>query len=490
MGNAKQELEGEGYDEVVKDCLSMWVSLLDNREKCYEGCKNESVLKDHVQSLKKGLEFLGKLYTFSTNRNLARSSRQLATKVKRHSLSVYGDENEDLRRIMMNLVNIIKKIGESRDLSHNYRSIIDLLLEYISDVKNTWYNNRNASSDDQTAALEKKHIRSIYTNLLLNANLDSVINKAAVVIYLLFVDKLHKKTLANKLNMIMGYVEDNCREFNIYVRFLKFSNEQDFSSNMKGQFYILDNLIHMLAVNSDSLNDANNHLYEELKELRTFVASIRGSKRLNHYLGLTAATESLCYQAEPIVSSCYMEEVELEEVFLRNLNDILLHVIGQIKMIKRDHVPKRLNHMGIPKVKENCLLFQIEAFLSKMLLSTSSHVHSMPQQLNNVLVGFSKEIDSVRNFLSGENDLQTISIVGMAGAGKTSLAKHVFNESSVDVHFDRKAWCTASQSYQRKDLLLTILKQINPVESDVNKMDDQELADKLCRSLKRRYSGH
>ncbi|KAG9149789.1 hypothetical protein Leryth_026129 [Lithospermum erythrorhizon] len=42
-----------------------------------------------------------------------------------------------------------------------------------------------------------------------------------------------------------------------------------------------------------------------------------------------------------------------------------------------------------------------------------------------------------------------------------------------------KAWCTASQSYQRKDLLLTILKQINPVESDVNKMDDQE-------SLKRR----
>ncbi|KAG9149788.1 hypothetical protein Leryth_026130 [Lithospermum erythrorhizon] len=172
--------------------------------------------EDHVQSLKKGLEFLGKLYTFSTNRNLARSSRQLATKVKRHSLSVYGDENEDLRRIMMNLVNIIKKIGESsyifntRDLSHNYRSIIDLLLEYISDVKNTWYNNRNASSDDQTAALEKK--------------------------------------------------------------------------------------------------------------------------------------------AEPIVSSCYMEKVELEEVMSGKLNDILISVIGQIKMIKHHHGSQEIKPYGYPKV--------------------------------------------------------------------------------------------------------------------------------------------
>ncbi|GAA0157590.1 antimicrobial response protein [Lithospermum erythrorhizon] len=54
----------------------------------------------------------------------------------------------------------------------------------------------------------------------------------------------------------------------------------------------------------------------------------------------------------------------------------------------------------------------------------------------------------------------------MAGAGKTSLAMHLFKESSVIGHFDRKAWCTVSQSYQT--------------------YDQEELADKLCRCLKKR----
>ncbi|GAA0170462.1 antimicrobial response protein [Lithospermum erythrorhizon] len=112
----------------------------------------------------------------------------------------------------------------------------------------------------------------------------------------------------------------------------------------------------------------------------------------------------------------------------------------------------------------------------------------MTPQANYVFTGFQKGINAILKYLlGGENDLQVISVVGMAGAGKTYLAKHLFKESSVVRHFDKMAWCIASQSYQTKDLLLTILNQINPFESDIGKIDDQEeLADKLCRSLKRR----
>ncbi|KAG9139072.1 hypothetical protein Leryth_026414 [Lithospermum erythrorhizon] len=120
--------------------------------------------------------------------------------------------------------------------------------------------------------------------------------------------------------------------------------------------------------------------------------------------------------------------------------------------------------------------------------TTSRHVHDMTPQANYVFTGFQKGINAILKYLlGGENDLQVISVVGMAGAGKTYLAKHLFKESSVVRHFDKMAWCIASQSYQTKDLLLTILNQINPFESDIGKIDDQEeLADKLCRSLKRR----
>ncbi|KAG9131504.1 hypothetical protein Leryth_024143 [Lithospermum erythrorhizon] len=108
-------------------------------------------------------------------------------------------------------------------------------------------------------------------------------------------------------------------------------------------------------------------------------------------------------------------------------------------------------------------------------LTTSSHVHGAAPHVNNVFVGFHEEIDAMMKYLlGGENDLQAISVVGMAGAGKTSLAMHLFKESSVVGHFDIKVWCTVSQSYQMKDLLLTILNQINPDESDIKTMDDED----------------
>ncbi|KAL7209224.1 hypothetical protein ACSBR1_030873 [Camellia fascicularis] len=56
-----------------------------------------------------------------------------------------------------------------------------------------------------------------------------------------------------------------------------------------------------------------------------------------------------------------------------------------------------------------------------------------------------------------------ISVVGMGGIGKTTLAKKVYDSQKVVAHFNRKAWITVSQSYKPEELLKTMIKELSGI---------------------------
>ncbi|KAG9150426.1 hypothetical protein Leryth_019807 [Lithospermum erythrorhizon] len=102
---------------------------------------------------------------------------------------------------------------------------------------------------------------------------------------------------------------------------------------------------------------------------------------------------------------------------------------------------------------------------------------------SDAIVGFKEEARSLMEYLlHGENKLDVISVVGMPGVGKTTLASFLYNTPSVAHQFDILVWCVVSQSYQNRDLLLAILDQVNPDSIS----DDQGLTDQLYRNLKKR----
>ncbi|KAG9131503.1 hypothetical protein Leryth_024149 [Lithospermum erythrorhizon] len=559
--------------------------------------EDESILKDDVRSLKAGIDFLRSHHLLLINKYLANRMKDLAAHVK-HTLTTYQRENEVLDMVKLEDVYVsfliqVKtfvnsmtfcKFQDDIDSRHNYREHIYLLLENILEALSCWYDNYNTTTALSKKVGELRMVLMYYKplcrclaqswhldNLVKYAPLDLVLSKAVVATFLLLVNETNIESQILSLKRILRH-DYECSS-DIYVRFLEF-NSSECSSNVKGQFYILDNLIDILGSNSDSLNEANNHLHVELTVLRTFVANQIEGEMLDHFLGLTAATEAICYKAVPIVVSCYMEEVELEEHMRWKLNDILADVIGQIKMIKRRHGSQQIKLYDYPRVdglgylefflvhlKElqvhekisvirseiealhkniHCLMsspktqeklpceglwetivrlaYQVEyvidlylvipdsrcisTFLNivedikeiiEILLSrpdkshlveevavtASSHNHSMPLQQNNEVLGFKEEIDDILNYLlEGEEDLQVISVVAMAGAGKTSLVKHLFNESL-------KVQVAVSKSYQTRGLLLTLLNQIKAFEFDIRKIEDQDIADELCRSLKK-----
>ncbi|KAG5586907.1 hypothetical protein H5410_047341 [Solanum commersonii] len=101
------------------------------------------------------------------------------------------------------------------------------------------------------------------------------------------------------------------------------------------------------------------------------------------------------------------------------------------------------------------------------------------------IVGFEEETEwIIRKLTSGPAEIDVISIVGMPGLGKTTLAFRVYNDKSIVDHFDVCAWCTVDQERNEKTLLQKIFNQVIGLKErfSENNIDD-DVADKLRKKL-------
>ncbi|KAK4551754.1 hypothetical protein RGQ29_032275 [Quercus rubra] len=77
------------------------------------------------------------------------------------------------------------------------------------------------------------------------------------------------------------------------------------------------------------------------------------------------------------------------------------------------------------------------------------------------VVGRKQDIKKIVNLLiSSSNQLSVLPIVGMAGIGKTTLAKLVYNHEQIKKHFDVVAWVNVGKNFDVEEILRKILESL------------------------------
>ncbi|CAI9106059.1 OLC1v1005117C1 [Oldenlandia corymbosa var. corymbosa] len=124
---------------------------------------------------------------------------------------------------------------------------------------------------------------------------------------------------------------------------------------------------------------------------------------------------------------------------------------------------------------------------------TLDQVQSTTPSVTKETVGFDDHALLIINQLNRRSEkLRIVTIVGMPGLGKTTLAEKVYDDSSVSTRFPVRAFTTVSHTCDKKKvlthLLKQVLKQVSPKkDSEINSdTTARDVAEKLWRSLRGR----
>ncbi|KAL3515654.1 hypothetical protein ACH5RR_022556, partial [Cinchona calisaya] len=171
----------------------------------------------------------------------------------------------------------------------------------------------------------------------------------------------------------------------------------------------------------------------------------------------------------------YKAELVIDSIVVGDKPECLDTIARDIKIMKIEAL----------KIADNMLHGSEAQTVTKNSILIASE-HSSPA-LNEIIVGLDDEVKKIIDRLTRcSKKLDIVSIVGMAGLGKTTLANKVYNHPSISCHFHVRVWCCVSQVHSRHGLLTQILCSIASESPDqYQKKNEDDLAEQLYKHLKR-----
>ncbi|KAI3451637.1 hypothetical protein Pfo_008302 [Paulownia fortunei] len=217
-------------------------------------------------------------------------------------------------------------------------------------------------------------------------------------------------------------------------------------------------------------------MHQELMLSQSFIKSVKEPphSEMEKLKEPVIRIREVAYEAEYLINSFLVGDAPLWYFSIR-----LPQVIHKIKLIGTELLEIKTKYdIGALKVAKD---FSAQ-------LSFQAKRNSI---VDDITVGFEDKATHILDqLLGGREHLQFISIFGMPGLGKTTLAKKLYNHPSVSYRFDKSSWFVVSQTYHMKTLLAGILISL---ASELDKvkilvMEEESLVEHIYKSLKgRRY---
>nr|VDC92786.1 unnamed protein product [Brassica rapa] len=223
-------------------------------------------------------------------------------------------------------------------------------------------------------------------------------------------------------------------------------------------------------------------LKDDVDMLRCFLKDAEAKKHASEMVRNTIKDiKEIVFDAEDIVETFLLKK-ELGESSSSSLKTFAYVTVKSIvlgfdmKPIRKriSKVICKMQNLGVQKVIVN------EEYMQSLQVKEREMRQTFPTSDEDHLVGLERSVERLVGYLVEEDSSQVVSITGMGGLGKTTLARQVYNHETIKSHFlGGLAWVCVSQHFERKCCVWqTILRQLIRPECDVSKMKEDELLEK------------
>ncbi|KAI3700099.1 hypothetical protein L2E82_44715 [Cichorium intybus] len=254
--------------------------------------------------------------------------------------------------------------------------------------------------------------------------------------------------------------------------------------------FLLENLKQLLLYNSDLIFGVKGQvdsLHRELSLMNAFLKDAKEKRNEYEYVReLVRQIRDVAYEAEDIIDTFVVNATMQKE---RSTLSRIVHVFDYPTKLRS--VAKDIESIKT-KVKEiyDNKMFGIEALYTvESSNRASSSRRRKPVVEEDNVVGFDEEAKEIVSRLTNISEsLEVVSVVGMGGLGKTTLAKKVFCDPAIEFHFFVRSWVYVSQEYNRKEVLVAILSSLMQSSDQIYKLNEETLVEEIRKHLDgRRY---
>ncbi|KAK6946307.1 Rx, N-terminal [Dillenia turbinata] len=263
-------------------------------------------------------------------------------------------------------------------------------------------------------------------------------------------------------------------------------------SNLLGR--ITDLLINEVKFLSN-VADQVNTIQDEVQWVQTFlkdadaVRQKEGDERLQTWV---SQLRDIAYDAEDAIDTYILRVASI-----RNQEGVQGFLKRSTLFI---HVSKHTHHVGIEieainkrisKIRERLPTYGMQN-LAAFSSDNRQHKHRRrhyAHEKEEDAVGLEEDINKlVVELTNKDGRARLVSLVGIGGSGKTTLARKLYNHVQIKKHFNCNIWVSISQEWHARDVLLSILTQSSSLTKEerelVEKMTNDELVIKVRNFLK------
>ncbi|CAL9238213.1 unnamed protein product [Arabidopsis halleri] len=229
-----------------------------------------------------------------------------------------------------------------------------------------------------------------------------------------------------------------------------------------------------------------NEVKEQLGRLRGFLKDADAKKHTSATVRKTVEEiKEIVYDAEDIIETFLLKEEAGKTSGIWNRVKRLALVIvdrrdlgSDLRAISKriDKVIHDMQILGVQQVMVN------ERYTQSLQEGQREMRQKLSSDYEDHLVGLEKAVEQLVGYLVKEDSSQVVSITGIGGIGKTTLARKVFNRKTIQCHFAGLAWVFVTQKFSRKHVWQMILRKLRP-EYKVLEMLENELLEKLFQVL-------